>query len=493
MTDHRKETQSGKWKQGTFFLEETRSSQRSNALRVRKERKADRLREKRGQTLASPEQSHLEQKCLAALHSFIQPGKPNDRDLSELHRLLSINSDATAKALFQLLEQQDGTLARSLLDQLLPVQPDNIEASLLILHEITLAFATANLPTGQTEMSYYGRAPLQWRDLFFPETGTTTDEQSSSAEDIITTLLQYSHSNICFETIGNIVLYVPDFAVRCIVPRHWPVLAGALHNGASYAVAAILRADTTHYGMDFLKTMHDPFDSQLLETVDGLWIIQALSWREPDCLNVLRNTQSILNGLRLCISSSMDAKHLIPALQALTNLGVSCVEVLQHIQRRVLIEAVPAAVACTSEDQWIPLFVEMLVEGTCSYPWKVEIVWALADFRVSLTESFWSDDLIDPLVDLMKQHETAEAAIAIIDQSLRFKPESMSRRARFEAAGGVDLLEERAAEGLRMAEQLADDLFADEEVHEEVFVSTGPAPSCGRGRGRLIPSWMSHK
>jgi hypothetical protein len=276
---------------------------------------------------------------------------------------------------------------------------------------------------------------------------------------------------------------------------------------AAYAVAALLRADGTHYGMDFIQAflmMHgnNPLDDpRLFQTVDGLWIVQALSRREPACVEFLRQNELIVISLRQCVASSTDANFLVPALHALTYLAVPCDEVLSHIQRRALIDAVPAAVACTAVEQWIPLFVDLLIEGQCSYPWKVEMVWAIADFCVPLaTSSFWRDDLIDPLVDLMKQHETAEASIAIIDRALRFATtaeESMSRRTRFEAAGGVDLLEERAAHGLRMAEQLVDELFADDDdiddVHEAAFASSTQVPSSGRGRGRLIPAWMSNK
>jgi energy-converting hydrogenase A subunit M len=267
---------------------------------------------------------------------------------------------------------------------------------------------------------------------------------------------------------------------------------------AAYAVAAILRADCTHYGMDFINAMHHPFDDpQLFQTIDGLWIVQALSRREPACVDLLRNTELVVTSLRNYIASSTDAKTLVPALQALTNLGVPCGEVIRHVQQRAIIDAVPAAVACTSTEQWIPLFIDMLIEGKCSFPWKMEIMWALADFRVLLATSFWRDDLIDPLVELIKQHETTEGSIAIFDRALRFATaeEFTSRRSRFEAAGGVDLLEEKAAEGLRIAEQLVDDLFADDadDIHEDSVATFAPPPPSGRGRGMPIPAWMSNK
>lgn len=475
MAEHKRDAKSGKWKQGSFFLEETRSSQRQTALRIRKERKADRLRDKRGQTLARQEQERLKEECIASMHKILGEGTSHEF-LKELFLLVSKNSDVTAIALQKLLDEDAGASARVLLTRLL--QPNLWEASLPVLHELTLALATSTSSAG--EKNYYGRAPLQWKDLFFPEDGSTT---------IVEALLTISHSKVVFDIIGNIVLYASDAAIRCIIPQYWGVLAGALHHGGSYAVAAILRVDMTHFGMDLLQAMDRPFDETLLQTNDGVCVIQGLSRRERECAELLLNTPSVGNSLRAIIATATDMKILVPALQAVANLELPCDEVLRHV--RGVLDAIPAAVVCTAKEKWIVMFVDMLVEGSVLHAWKVEIVYALADFRESVVESFWRNELVEPLVGLMKLHDTAEPSILILDRALRCINHG-ALRITFEAAGGVELLEERAVE-LRIAEELIDDLFSDDEAvpPEESSVGFSPPNSTGRGRGKPIPAWMT--
>ena len=435
------------------------------------------MREKRGQTLALQEKERLTVECLANLEGIVNGGISAESIL-EAHRLVALNSDATANALQQLLERDSGTSARKLLTRLL--QPNMMEAFLPILHELTLALATTKLPVG--EASYYGNAPMQWKHLFFPEGESVT---------IVETLLKFPHSKALFDSIGNIVQYAPDEAIRCIVPKHWGTLAGAIHQGASYAAAAILRADMTHFGMDLIQAMDRPFEEAFLQTNEGMWILQGLSRREQECVELLLNTQSVCNSLRSVISTSSDVKILLPALQALTNLGIPCDGVLSHIH--TIPDAIPAAVACTAKEKWIALFADMLVQGSVSYAWKVEVVYALADFRALLVEQYWCNELVEPLVGLSRLHETAEPAVAILDRALRCSNGEIG--VVFEAAGGIEVLEERAADGLRMAEELVDDFFADDGANEDSISGFLPPPvlSTGRGRGKPVPAWMANQ
>jgi hypothetical protein len=295
----------------------------ATAQQIRKQRREEVFRSKRqGQSQAAATTISDSQEITAlsaALDSFLQEG--NGENLVQIQQVLA---SASATSIFlQRLITEDPAKASAFISQTvrhLVHQEEGIQsAALAVLLEISSTPSPVTAPE-----DYYGRPPPRWSDLLVDEpTGT-----------LIPTLISFlSNSNTATVEhavwiIGNLVQESPA-ALQSVRPS-WPVLVAALPNTA-YACAAVVRQDSTSYGMDFLQSLTVPHLTKLLQNndtaVETAWMLEALSRREDAAVDYLCQTSEPITTLvqrlyQAAVSSKM--KFLVPALQAIGNMLTSC-------------------------------------------------------------------------------------------------------------------------------------------------------------------------
>jgi hypothetical protein len=161
---------------------------------------------------------------------------------------------------------------------------------------------------------------------------------------LIPTLLFFisnSNSDIVEHSVwilGNLVQESAT-ALQSLRPS-WPVLVAALPNSA-YACAAIVRQDSTSYGMDFLQSLTVAHITQLLQhngndnsndnrtdtVVETAWMVEALSRREDAAVDYLCQTSEPITTLvqRLYQAAvESNTEFLVPTLQAIGNILTAC-------------------------------------------------------------------------------------------------------------------------------------------------------------------------
>jgi len=413
---------------------------RETSVQIRKRRKEEVLRRKRGisTTTIAPSAGGacLSSSCgssssnleTALNHCLSSPGSAST--LVQLQTALS-GSDSAAAAFWQDLlsqhERKARTVVSSLMDNL-QLPPPVPESALNLLLEITSVINSSSAAVSSDDDAYYGRAPLQWSDLFVPTTTMTDDDTGGGQPNAITVLLgvlsqlasaeetnNSSAKETVFSILGNLVQDSPR-ALRAILP-HWSLLTDHLPC-SSYCCAAVIRNDSTHYGMDFLQSLTTFQIAELLAldndtATEAAWILEGLSGREDDAVHVLCRNGTTANGVLLSrLVQRMNRpeatmEFLVPALRAVANLCSACdgqyVPLLLEqqlalvptmtrlLEQATVLDAVTTA-ACLLTDaglpghpstenalpQFLPRLVAILLSSQATFSWRREAAYAIS-------------------------------------------------------------------------------------------------------------------
>ena len=304
----------------------------ATAQQIRKQRRDEVFRIKRQSqapvattSIDSPDITVLS----TALGSFLQEG--NGENLVQLQQMLAAASYTST--FLQRLITEDPSKASAFISHTLRHLVHQDEGIRLAALSVLLELSSTPYPVTAPEV-YYGRPPPRWSDLLVEEpTGI-----------LIPTLLSFisnSNSNIVELSVwilGNLVQESAT-ALQSLRPS-WPVLVAALPNSA-YACAAIVRQDSTSYGMDFLQSLTVEHITQLLQhndnsndndnrtdtAVETAWMLEALSRREDAAVDYLCQTAELITTLvqRLYHAAvESNTEFLVPALQAIGNILTSC-------------------------------------------------------------------------------------------------------------------------------------------------------------------------
>jgi len=211
------------------------------------------------------------------------------------------------------------------------------------------------------DYSYYGSAPsrLEWRDLMVASSliealvgmlrnnGSTSIRTKELVSQILGNLLVAQEESTA--TTATTTTTYPwsggsspasscstATALHTIRP-YWPDLVTALP-WSSYACAAVLRADATTYGTEFLMCLTPAHLTGLIgeegTKVYAAWMLESLSRREDEAVDALCGEGSLVQALVQQLSkvdswrpeSSEDevAMFLVPALRAVGNMVTAC-------------------------------------------------------------------------------------------------------------------------------------------------------------------------
>lgn len=466
----------------------------ATAVQIRKQRREELFRRKRQaptqtQTAGNSNSGHGDAKDLpVALESFLQ--EASCEHLVQFQKALasasaSLSSSGGA-AFLQRLIQEDPVKAKGLTSHTvrhLLNQDEGIRsATLAILLDLTSTPSPQMAPE-----DYYGRPPPRWSDLLVDE------------PTLIPTLISFLSDTRFLENstfiIGNLVQESPQ-ALQAVRPS-WPILVAALP-GTVYACAAIVRQDTTSYGMDFLQNMSVLHITELLQdnrtAVETAWILEALSRREDaavDCIcsGDAEPMATLMQRLHQAAHES-DTEFLVPALQAIGNMLTACegrhvnlflsntsfVQSLSHLlEQGIVLDSVWVAGCCLVDAgiqghtateiaaaAFLPRLVSILSSESASLNWKRDAACAiwnavsdppgaiLSDQNYSLVlhqlmlHHVWkeptADKLMEACIDLLGRPDmdAVLASLQVLDRILRSIPDS---RITFEGLSGVDCLE----------------------------------------------------
>ena len=229
-------------------------------------------------------------------------------------------------------------------------------ALLNLLLEITSA-VKSDKSTEYDPDTYYGRAPLQWSELFVPNERDHNVNTSSSDSSILVLLLRILmilvhqqlqqqqqqsqtptiHQINMIETICNILgnLVDDDSTTRVLfklIP-HWSSILLRVWPASSYCCAAIVRQDRTLYGRFFWQS------SNLLEQlaqvllrhdestkhVEVAWILEGLSRREIETVHAIMTTPLLVPALVQCLATAAGVATdlVVPALRTVQHLATA--------------------------------------------------------------------------------------------------------------------------------------------------------------------------
>jgi hypothetical protein len=366
----------------------------ATAQQIRKQRREELFRSKR-QAPTEIEASSEDTKVLsAALESFLQEG--NCENLVQVQKVLaSAASSGSASTFLQHLVKEDPIKARAFTSCTVRHLGNHDEgirtAALAVLLELS------STPSPQTTPEdYYGRPPPRWSDLLVDE--------PTLIPNLIPFLSDAKYVENSVFIIGNLVQESPQ-ALEAVRPS-WPVLVAALP-GTAYACTAIVRQDTTSYGMDFLQSLTAAHITELLQdnrtAVEMAWMLEALSRREDaavDCLCRGAGAEPIATLVQRLHQAALESKtdFLVPALQAIGNMSTACegryvnlflsnttfVQSLSHLlEQGTVLDAVWVAGCCLCDagiqghattaiaaPAFLPRLVSILASESASLHWK---------------------------------------------------------------------------------------------------------------------------
>lgn len=436
----------------TEFREEMIRRRHDTSLAIRKQRKEERLWRRRRpapnsnvRATANVESLHgLLQKVLEAPHG----GGP----IVELQHSMAGNVDASNAFLRGLIDEHVAT-SRALISCLTNhVRSDRsreaYRASLFVLLEISSMAGAA--PADRH--SYYGRAPPTWLDLILEETPLLplllrqlTDHP---CDPDLTQTLSYLWGNLLQESDSQ------------ILPHILPAWASIVQRLPStiYLCAAAVRHDHTHYGMTFLQALTPDRIAALFQYatveqqslwVDAAWVLEGVSRREQDCVDMLWNNATLLPNLVDCMEYSIttlkEQAWLVPAVQALTNLLTACqshhvcfllsnpkfVSVVSTLLEQRHSLPVVTVVSCLLVDAGIrdhpattvavpvfmPILLWILVRGP--FPWRRDAAWAIYAAISGPTDGLETRNATEIHGELSNIVQTQIAGIGMQHQGMR--------------------------------------------------------------------------
>jgi hypothetical protein len=282
----------------------------------------------------------------AALDSFLREG--NGENLVRLQRVLASAVSTSASTIsgdfLQRLITEDPAKASAFISHTvrhLVHQDEGIRSAAL---QVLLELSSTPSQTAAAPEDYYGRPPPRWSDLL-------VEEPTNILIPTLISFISNSNANSNANTvtvehavwmIGNLVQESPA-ALQSVRPS-WPVLVAA-SPGTAYACAAIVRQDSTSYGMDFLQSLTVPHITELLRqnkdndidndtndnrtntAVETAWMLEALSRREDAAVDYLcRSAEPVTTLIQRLSEAARESKKefLVPALQAIGNMLTAC-------------------------------------------------------------------------------------------------------------------------------------------------------------------------
>jgi hypothetical protein len=304
------------------------------SIRLRKQRKEERLQAKRLQstfnTTHEQQQPFQYQVCL---DSYLQ-APSNVRHLELLHQALSVECSERAACLQNLIENEPlraKHLIHNLIQTIASLNNAAVQLAFSILLELAGSCCSSSSKVNDSNYEdeednsygYYGAAPISWTDLL-TEDATFLQGLMALPAKFTTTCREQA-----FNLLGT-VCQSSSKAVRVAVAS-WHTLVEALPL-SSFCCASVLRYDAATFGDFFLRSLPTTKLNQLLQqdtqqqstlVQHAAWMLYGLSIRDDDAVNTLCANSDLLSTVtqRLLSDSPLVA---VPLCQALANLAVAC-------------------------------------------------------------------------------------------------------------------------------------------------------------------------
>ena len=486
-------------------------SRKRTSVQIRKQRKESILRQKRH--LPSGAIEAQTQDLELGIKQFLQ-----DPSLIHLQRINESLSVSNAQEIFESLLDSKHHESDRFLQSLLQFLPQALQ---LLLNLSTLS--------SKTQESYYGKQKPGWA------------EKILYTEELLNRLVEMVPTNdVASHILGNLVLEEPSLASSVVVIPFWGRFLSMLPK-SSFPVAAIIRVDQTTYG----RTLLEGFPTEVLRgpTVEVSWILEGLTRREDEVIDILCSDQDLVESM-VQRMASRDLEVLFPLLRAISNILVRCdgrhmsrflvhqsfVPNIRRIIEDMVTHEVITVISCCLYDLEIddrPVvndFMLMLVNLLCSdvynLEWRKEALHAISIATESIDTTSRAglgtiekylvhEQMARLLVDFLSIEDTDLVldALYVIGALL---PKFPSIVRYFEQEGIKEkldcLCDHQNQEVVEAAVVILDDFFDLDDTADLVVVPNshenslqfGMSPGLdlhvdgprGRGRGKTMPAWM---